>query len=568
MHEIEKQNFHLNALWDARHEFTNLEDIEKILKTFLLTAMGTLGITCGFVYLIDKEKKKGQMVYRGLEPDDIERFQNNLPGIIQYYFPDSFQKSAASPLEVHIISQESIDNDPFCPHQISIMFRCLIDKAYFGLAGFGVKILSETYGTKDIDFLLSLTNSLMFSIINIRSSSMIRQLRFDLKERKNQLEKALEQAGDIRKDLDRRLFHLTSFYDITHELRSLKDVDKIIVTFLLMVMGVLSANQGYILLFDKENKTVRTAYRGIKKDNIKKLSQNEIENNIIKFSHYTKDNNLIPTNAIILSHKIFPFDDLCHMDVGTGILFSINETHTGVMGLGNKITQQSYTHDDHELLLTLVNNFMVFLENTNSFETIQKLNVDLENRNKELSETIEDLTASKHKIEILESAKTRIKSAFHRELRKTGQVSTIDILLISIIGFLLGFLFNISNPSGINFIPQNWLRETPLQIDVHTAKSKYDYETAIFVDARPHEFFNQRHIKKAVNLPLPLFDFIYMMKFGNISPQTEIIVYGRNISRLYDEEVVYKLTSRGHQNVKVLAGGLSSWKKNSYPYEP
>jgi len=71
-----------------------------------------------------------------------------------------------------------------------------------------------------------------------------------------------------------------------------------------------------------------------------------------------------------------------------------------------------------------------------------------------------------------------------------------------------------------------------------------------------------------VNLPLPLFDFVYIMKFSRLDPEKEIIVYGRNISRLYDEEVAFKLTSRGHQNVKVLSGGLSAWAEKGYPLAP
>ncbi|MCP4112820.1 MAG: rhodanese-like domain-containing protein, partial [Desulfobacteraceae bacterium] len=96
---------------------------------------------------------------------------------------------------------------------------------------------------------------------------------------------------------------------------------------------------------------------------------------------------------------------------------------------------------------------------------------------------------------------------------------------------------------------------------------KHEAESVIIIDARPSEFFRQKHIKRAVNLPPALFDFVYMMRFNNLDPQKELIVYGRNISRHYDEEVVFKLVSRGHKNVKVLAGGLPAWEKAGYPIE-
>jgi len=61
---------------------------------------------------------------------------------------------------------------------------------------------------------------------------------------------------------------------------------------------------------------------------------------------------------------------------------------------------------------------------------------------------------------------------------------------------------------------------------------------------------------------------VYMMKFSRLDPKQEIIVYGRNISRLYDEEVAFKLGARGHVNVKVLSGGLSAWQEKDYPLAP
>lgn len=211
---------------------------------------------------------------------------------------------------------------------------------------------------------------------------------------------------------------------------------------------------------------------------------------------------------------------------------------------------------------------MVFLENTRSFETIQRLNVDLEKRNIELNKTIENLTASRHKVEVLESAKVRFKSAIQREIEKTRRMSVKDFILILSGCLLLGFAFNFTNPGGITLLPKTWFRKTPAQIDVYWAKLKYDAGGTLFVDARPVEFFRVSHIDGAVNLPTALFDFVYMMNLGKIDTQKEIVVYGRTISRHYDDEVLFKLVSRGHENVKLFPEGLSAWGKNGYPLGP
>ena len=69
-------------------------------------------------------------------------------------------------------------------------------------------------------------------------------------------------------------------------------------------------------------------------------------------------------------------------------------------------------------------------------------------------------------------------------------------------------------------------------------------------------------------MPLQVFDAMYLMQLGNEDKTKAIIVYGRNFSKYYDEEVAEKLKLRAHENVFVLKEGLSAWKKKGYPTEP
>jgi 3-mercaptopyruvate sulfurtransferase SseA len=90
---------------------------------------------------------------------------------------------------------------------------------------------------------------------------------------------------------------------------------------------------------------------------------------------------------------------------------------------------------------------------------------------------------------------------------------------------------------------------------------------AIVLDAMPESFYLKRHIKGAVSMPLALFDIVYMMTFPDQDKEKNIIVYGGTISKNYDLELANKLLLRGHQNVKILEGGLSAWEENGYPIE-
>jgi 3-mercaptopyruvate sulfurtransferase SseA len=55
---------------------------------------------------------------------------------------------------------------------------------------------------------------------------------------------------------------------------------------------------------------------------------------------------------------------------------------------------------------------------------------------------------------------------------------------------------------------------------------------------------------------------------GEVEKDKEIIINGRSFSTRYDDQVARKLKLLGHNNVKILDGGLSKWKKKGYPVEP
>jgi len=197
----------------------------------------------------------------------------------------------------------------------------------------------------------------------------------------------------------------------------------------------------------------------------------------------------------------------------------------------------------------------------------RELSADLVSKSSQLQEAAEELGASRRKIELLEDNTARIQSAVRQEMHRMRRVSIFDILVILGCGFILGLVFNAANPAGVRLMPRTWSAELPASVSIDSAKAKLDSKSVLFVDARPSGYFQQGHIPGAVNLPNDLFDFIYMMKFAGTDPETEIIVYGRDISRLYDEETALRLGARGHHNISIMTDGLSAWQKRGYPNE-
>jgi CRP-like cAMP-binding protein len=147
----------------------------------------------------------------------------------------------------------------------------------------------------------------------------------------------------------------------------------------------------------------------------------------------------------------------------------------------------------------------------------------------------------------------------------SSKVSWFDFVLIIGVSAILAITFNFSNPLGIPLIPQR-LEQVPT-ISVSAAMEDYRNGQALIVDATPANFYGQRHIKGAVNVPMALFDFVYLMSFSKEDKNKELVVYGSTISRPYNLEIADKLSLRGYKNVKVLEGGLKAWEAKGYPVE-
>ena len=147
------------------------------------------------------------------------------------------------------------------------------------------------------------------------------------------------------------------------------------------------------------------------------------------------------------------------------------------------------------------------------------------------------------------------------------RISVFDYIIILGLSLFLGIGLNVTNPHGIRLIPQLSSPETVSTVSLSYATEKYRQGEAIFIDAMPVNFYNKEHIKGALNLPLPLFDIIYMLHFSGIDKGKELIVYGRTISRHYDKDVAQKLVLNGHNNIKILIDGLPAWEKNGNPIE-
>lgn len=155
-----------------------------------------------------------------------------------------------------------------------------------------------------------------------------------------------------------------------------------------------------------------------------------------------------------------------------------------------------------------------------------------------------------------------------KRMSEPPKMAWFDFVILIGISMLFAFVFNHSNPNGIPLFPKVPSRAAIPSISLAAAAEEQKKGEALFVDAITANFYEKKHIKGAINMPLALFDLVYMMTLADENKSKKIIVYGGTISRLYDLEVANKLILRGFKNTRVLEGGLSEWEKKGYPVEP
>ena len=210
-----------------------------------------------------------------------------------------------------------------------------------------------------------------------------------------QLKASLEKAGHIQQELDRRIFHLKTLYDVSKDIFSSVETETIIRSFLLMTMGNFGVIEGFALLYDKSSGTpTQFIPMGLSDEDGQRLCQQSLDAMLKAKIPATGDNGDTLRQRGIFTDVI---ECVLPIDIGDPIY--------GLLGLGPKIIGEPYNDNDKELLDTLANNLVVSLKNARAFEEIKHLNADLQDKNEQLEKALKQLRASMRKVEILESVK-------------------------------------------------------------------------------------------------------------------------------------------------------------------
>ena len=550
--ERDRRIMHLRALYDAARELASLDDPERILSTFLLMGMGPLGATVGFAVSMNADGSNALLAHRGLGEDEAAALGAELDGLAEGLLGDGCSLVAG---RVEILGgvPEGLDA---LPGGLCSLVRWCGPGEQGGLLGMGRRVGACVDGAAEREFLSRLAGILVTSLRRALAEQAVRGLGRDLQAKNAEYEKAMQLALGAKAELDRRVFHLNTLYEATGELSGIVETRGILSAFLLTVMGAFSARQGGIYLHGAEPMLELRGVSG--------ADEGAVARALGGFFEAEGARDPIPmsvrvlSGGKVLSGGAFPFEPRL------AVAFAVDDATQGVLALGEALDGRTEGAEERDLLRALTSNALVFLKNSIFFGEITALNRDLTARNEELNTLLQEVSQCKLELSDVELARQKILEVVRRETTRSARVHRSDFVFMFLLSLLVGLVFNFSNPAGVRLVPEAWSRG---EVEAVTALQARELARAgaVVVDARPAGFYRKAHVEDALNVPRSLFDFVYSMRLAELPTSTPVVVYGRTVSRHYDEEVAWLLKERGFTDVRLLEDGLGAWEQGGNP---
>lgn len=139
----------------------------------------------------------------------------------------------------------------------------------------------------------------------------------------------------------------------------------------------------------------------------------------------------------------------------------------------------------------------------------------------------------------------------------------------------MGLAFNSLRPAKLPLV-QDWSLRGQLSaakpgenlmISPDEAGALFSANIAIFIDARPQEFYEMGHIRGARSLPMEDFDSRSPAVMASIPRNAPIVVYCDGEDCTLSKDLALALSGNGFGHVQVLSNGWSVWQEAGLPIE-
>jgi signal transduction histidine kinase len=163
-------------------------------------------------------------------------------------------------------------------------------------------------------------------------------------------------------ELDLRLFHLKTLYDVSRELLGIVDIQVILKNFLLMTLGNFGVAEGFIFAHDSNSTNPGVMVGFGFQDDVLALLESESLQTL----------NSQPFQNVIGADEIPENYASLEPPLACLLTFIVDDGFKGIIGLGPRIIDEPYGGDDKNLLETLINNLVVALKNARSAAALKE----------------------------------------------------------------------------------------------------------------------------------------------------------------------------------------------------
>ena len=141
-------------------------------------------------------------------------------------------------------------------------------------------------------------------------------------------------------------------------------------------------------------------------------------------------------------------------------------------------------------------------------------------------------------------------------------IITLGILLL-IAAVVLGLQNIFITPTDNPHSHEETFPETP-RVTLAEAKAALDARSAVFVDVRSAQAYQESHIASSINIPLAELE----ARINELDPARWIITYCTWPNEESSARAARTWLDNGFQNVSPILGGFEAWINASYPVEP
>ena len=147
-----------------------------------------------------------------------------------------------------------------------------------------------------------------------------------------------------------------------------------------------------------------------------------------------------------------------------------------------------------------------------------------------------------------------------------------ESFVIIVLAVLIAFAVNVYHPMGFVFVDRSFTQgRMMVKISSEEAKVKYDASSAIFIDSRDEEEYNEAHILGSINIPAGSDMLSYkdgMFNIDALNKPLELVVYCDGVTCGAAELLAKEILDMGYKNhIYIIRNGLPEWDEMKYPVE-